>query len=113
MANVTFHRTSKQQETVKQYIVETGKRTKAEMDSYKGVILGDENTVILTRKATADELSVIRETVKTATTATVCDVYATFSGRVKLVDRYAELTVRVDVPEIPVKETEQKTESET
>ena len=111
MANVTFHRTSKQQETVKRYLVEIGKRTQAEMDSYKGVILGDENTVILTRKATEKELTVIRETVKTATTATVNDVYATFSGRVKLVDRYAELTVRVDVPEIKETETETETES--
>ena len=111
MANVTFHRTSKQQETVKRYLVEIGKRTQEEMDGYKGVVLGDDNTVILTRKATSKELEIIRETVKSASSATICEVYATFGGRVKLVDRFAELTVKVDVPEI--KETETKTETET
>lgn len=75
MANVTFHRSSKKQEIVKAYLVEQGMRTADEMASYKGVILGDDDTVILTR----------------------AEVYATFGGRVKLVDRYAEINVKISL----------------
>lgn len=97
MANVTFHRSSKKQEIVKAYLVEQGMRTADEMASYKGVILGDDDTVILTRKATDDELATVRETVNGASSARVAEVYAQFGGRVKLVDRYAEITVKISL----------------
>lgn len=97
MANVTFHRTSKKQEIVKDELVKNGYRTAEEMTNYKGVILGDDDTVILTRKATDDELATVRETVNGASSATVSEVFATFGGRVKLVDRYAEITVKISL----------------
>lgn len=97
MANVTFHRTSKKQELVKAELVKNGYRTAEEMTAYKGVILGDDDTVILTRKATDEELATVRETVNGASCATVSEVFAVFGGRVKLVDRYAEITVKISL----------------
>ena len=97
MANVTFHRTSKKQETVKAFLVEQGKRTADEMNAYKGVILGDDDTVILTRPATADEMETVKAVVPSASRAVVGEVYMLVNGRVKLADRYAELSVKIDL----------------
>lgn len=95
MANVTFHRTSKKQETVKSYIIEKGLRTADEMNAYKGVKLGDDDSVLLQRAATADEMTVIKTAVPSADSAIVSDVYALFNGRVILADKFAEIVVRV------------------
>ena len=97
MPNVTFHRTSKKQETVKAFLVEQGKRTADEMTAYKGVKLGDDDSVILTRQATPDEMETVKAVVPSASRAVVGEVYALVNGRVKLVDRYAELAVKIDL----------------
>ena len=97
MANVSFHRTSKRQEIIKAELVKNGYRTADEMNAYKGVKLGDDDTVILTRPATDEELATVRESVVGATSATVSEVFASFGGRVKLVDRYAEISVKVSL----------------
>ena len=97
MANVTFHRTSKKQEQVKAYLVEQGKRTAEEMNAYKGVILGDDDTVILTRPATVDEMETVQGVVPSATRATVGEVFSLVNGRVKRVDHYAEIALKIDL----------------
>ena len=95
MANVTFHRTSKKQEAIKAYILEKGLRTADEMNAYKGVKLGDDDSVLLQRPATPEEMDAIKESVPMADSAIVSDVYALFNGRVILADRFAEIVVRV------------------
>ena len=95
MANVTFHRTSKKQEAIKQYIINNGLRTADEMNAYKGVKLGDDDSILLQRPATQDEMEVIKTSVPSADSAIVSDVYALFNGRVILADKFAEIVVRV------------------
>lgn len=97
MANVTFHRTSKKQEQVKAFLVEQGKRTVEQMNAYKGVILGDDDSVILTRPATVDEMETVQKVVPSATRATVGEVFALVNGRVKRVDHYAEISLKIDL----------------
>lgn len=92
--NVSFHRTSKRQDIIKKWLVAEGKITQTDMDAYKGVSLGDDESVILLRLPSDDEKAKIAETVKDGRDTVVQDVYALFNGVVSKVQTVGVTVVK-------------------